>query len=332
MSTTLQQVDDSMLSIKRKKKGRGFQYFDEQNQKIVQAKLLRRLKALVIPPMWTEVNICRWHDGHIQATGRDQKGRKQYIYHSEWERQQQNQKFAKLAVFGQLLPKIRKQCQQALEQRNWPKSKVLSLMLLILDQTGIRIGNSYYTEQNASYGLSTLRRKHISVTGSELIFSYQGKSHQARQVTIDDTSLIKHIRQVAQQPGYEIFRYQDEQSNWHDIDSNQVNDYLRELAGENVTCKDFRTWVASRLAVEYYPQALAEIGQNPRRKLINVLLRFVADELGNTPNVCKDYYIHPQIMQLIDQQCLGDVSQHRAARNDYGLSAVEKLLLDSLKK
>lgn len=331
MSHTLKQVDDSMLSIKRKRHGRGFQYYDEHSGKIKQPVLLRRLKALVIPPMWSDVNICRWHDGHIQATGRDQKGRKQYIYHSEWERLRQGEKFAKLALFGQQLPKIRSRCLHALKQPDWPKNKVLGLMLLILDQTGIRIGNSHYTKQNASYGLSTLRRKHFSVAGKELIFTYQGKSHQQRQVTIDDTALIKHIRQVAEQPGYDIFRYQDAQSKWQDIDSCEVNDYLRALAGDNYSCKDFRTWVASRLAVEHYPRALIEIGQNPRRKLTNVLLRFVADELGNTPSVCKDYYIHPQIMQLIDQQTLANVSQYRGARSAHGLSAEEKLLLASLK-
>lgn len=327
--TPIKQVDDATFEIHRVKHGRGFRYLDKNGAAIKSPKKLQRLKDLVIPPMWTDVLISQWEDGHVQATGRDKKGRKQYIYHSEWEKQRQQEKFDKLLAFAQQLPNIRKQCQQHLALNDWPKEKVLALVVSILDSTGVRIGNQRYTDENESYGLTTLRRKHMTDEGAELLFEYQGKSHQQRAVTIDDDDLVKFIQQVAEQPGYEIFRYQKTASQWVSIDSEDVNEYIHQLAGDQYYSKDFRTWVATRLAVEKYPEALEQKALNPRKKMTNILLRAVADEIGNTPAVCKDYYVHPAVMQLIDQKNLPTADNFKSKQNS-GLSVAEQIIVDIL--
>jgi DNA topoisomerase-1 len=324
----LKYVDDAALCIKRRKYGRGFQYHDEKGEQIIDTRLLRRLKSLVIPPMWDEVMICKWEDGHIQAIGRDQKGRKQYIYHSEWERQRQREKFARMADFGRQLPLIRQSCYKHVAKRGWSKKKVLALMVLILDETGIRIGNARYVEENETYGLSTLRRKHLVVEDEELLFRFKGKSHQQRTVVIEDNELIKLIKRSAEHPGYELFRYQDNSSAWHNIDSEDINTYIQEAMQAEFTSKDFRTWVATRLAVECYPDALEQKSQTPKKKFTNILIRLVADELGNTPAICRDYYVHPAVMRLVDQQTLPDLAGYEDDKTRHGHSAAEKLVLN----
>ena len=327
MIKKIKYIDDTDLCMVRKKYGRGFQYYDETGDKITDKKILHRLKKLIIPPMWDKVMICKWPDGHIQATGRDLKGRKQYIYHSEWERQRQAEKFAKMKSFGKVLPKVRKKCLKDISAKNWQKSKVLALMLLILDETGIRIGNQQYAKKNETYGLTTLRRRHLDIDRSGLTFEYKGKSNKIRTVAIDDNDLVKFIRKSAELPGYEIFRYRDENGDWQNIDSDEVNEYIRASMGEEFSSKDFRTWVASRLAVEYYPQAIAQKENAPRKKFTNILIRLVADELGNTPSVCKNYYVHPNILQLIDKKELPFFEDYTDGKYDYSLSAAEKIVL-----
>ena len=329
---TIKQVDDAKFEINRIKSGRGFRYLDKNGSVIKGQKQLKRLKQLVIPPMWTDVLISQWEDGHVQATGRDAKDRKQYIYHSEWEKQRQQEKFDKMLSFAKQLPSIREQCEAHLSLDGWPKEKVLALVVSVLDSTGIRIGNQRYTNENESYGLTTLRRKHMSEAGDKLLFEYKGKSHQQRTVSIDDDELVAYIQQVAEQPGYEIFRYQESANHWISIDSEDVNQYIHEIAGDEFYSKDFRTWVATRLAVEKYPDAVKEKELSPRKKMTNILLRAVADEIGNTPAVCKDYYVHPSIMQLIDSKSLPVLKETKADKNNVGISAAEKIVLKVLKK
>jgi len=321
-------IDNTDLCLLRKKYGNGYQYYNETGDKITDKKVLSRLKKLVIPPMWDKVMICKWPDGHIQATGRDLKGRKQYIYHSEWERQRQAEKFARMKSFGKVLPIVRKKCLSDLKAKNWHKSKVLALMLLILDETGIRIGNQQYVKKNETYGLTTLRRRHLDIDQSGLTFEYKGKSNKNRSVAIDDNDLVKFIRKSAELPGYEIFRYRDKNGDWLNVDSDEVNDYIKESMGDEFSSKDFRTWVASRLAVEYYPQALNQKENAPRKKFTNILIRLVADELGNTPSVCKNYYVHPNILQLIDKKELPVYEDYTVGKYDYSLSAAEKIVLE----
>ncbi len=182
----IEKIDNSALSITRKKYGKGFQYFDDSGKKITHKNTLKRFKKLVIPPMWTDVHICKFSDGHVQAFGRDLKGRKQYIYHSVWEKKQQEKKFEKMIDFSQALPNMRKVCIEGLKHKKWDRTKLLSLIILILDEYGFRIGNKQYVKKNQTFGLTTLRRKHLTIEDDELIFNFKGKSNQEREVHIDD--------------------------------------------------------------------------------------------------------------------------------------------------
>ncbi|MCL6261040.1 DNA topoisomerase IB [Aquiflexum sp. TKW24L] len=324
--------EEDSLRLKRVKKGRGFAYLDENGQKIGDKHKLNRISRLVIPPMWTDISISRFDDGHIQATGRDLKGRKQYIYHTEWEKIRQEEKFERMAQFGKALPKLRKRVQKDLKSRGWSKQKVLALMVAILDETGIRIGNKQYEQENQTYGLTTLRRRHLNVEGQALTFSYKGKSNKEREVTIEDSSLVRHIKRVAELPGYQLFKYVDADGQVNQVDSQDVQEYIKRNMGEEFSCKDFRTWVGSRLTIELYPEAVEHKVQFPRKKLESLLVCMVADELGNTPSVCRGYYIHPLILTKVDVGELPLKNPFRASKSPNALDKSEKLLLKLLEK
>lgn len=330
MTKSIQHIDPDTLTIVRRRYGSGFQYFDGDGRKIKDRSLLKRIKQLVIPPMWQEVRVCAAETGHIQAVGRDAKGRKQYRYHPDWEAQRQQEKFAKMKDFGLALPQVRQVCYQHIEQVGWPREKILSLMLLILDETGIRIGNQQYAVRNATYGLSTLRRKHLKEKDGAMRFVYTGKSHQKRSVAIEDEALAAHIRKVAELPGYEIFRYREGRS-WRDVHSEDVNEYIHQLIGDDYSSKDFRTWAACRLAIEEYPNAQKIVAENPRRKLESTLVKRVAQRLGNTPTICRNYYIHPVILQSIGCQMLPDPADFQPPSSDHQHSVEEQTLLRILK-
>jgi DNA topoisomerase I len=327
-----QYVDEISLCLQRKKRGRGYVYLNAEGKKISSKKEIKRIKDLVIPPMWNDVRICKFDDGHIQAVGRDLKGRKQFIYHSEWERKRQEEKFSRMIGFGSRLPKLRKQVAKDLQQKQWNKSRVLALMVEILDETGIRIGNRQYAKSNGTFGLSTLRRKHLQIEGGVLTFKFKGKSNKEREVTIEDPELIKHIKKVTQMPGYEIFKYIGEDKKHHDIDSQDVNQYIAGIIGNDFSSKDFRTWVGSRLAVELIPEAMRIKSESPRRNLDAILIRMVADELGNTPTVCRGYYIHPMILTKFEADEIPLKNPFRESRSPTALTASEKLLLELLKE
>lgn len=328
MINKTQHSDDTSLTISRVKSGRGYGFQDENGIKIKDKALLKRFRKLVIPPMWTEVKICKWEDGHIQAIGRDLKGRKQYIYHSVYEKQRQEAKFRKIIDFGTRLPNIRRTATEKIKIKKWVKPKILSLLIMIMDETGIRIGNQQYVKRNGTYGLTTLRRRHMDIDDDVLILEYKGKSNKSRHVEIEDKYLIKLIRKSAELPGYELFRYKDSEGNFNAVDSDDVNQYIRENMGDEFSSKDFRTWVATRIAVELYPEALKLKKDKPRAKFTNILLRLVADQLGNTPTVCRSYYVHPTIMQRIEDQSLPLYTDYEDSELDYQHSASEKLILD----
>ena len=323
----LQHIDDTALCIQRVKKGRGYQFIDETGLKIVDPIILKRLKSLVIPPMWNEVMICKFDDGHIQAIGRDAKGRKQYIYHSHWEKMKQEEKFKRIELFVDRLPEMRRICQANIQLKKWTKDKVLALMVMILDDYGVRIGNQYYANENDTYGLTTLRRKHLTVHKSEIIFNYKGKSNQERHVLIDNPELIKNIKKCAELPGYEIFRYQDEDGYFHNVDSSDVNEFICSTMGDEFSSKDFRTWTATRLAIEFYPHAVEHKNEFPRKKFSNILIKMVADELGNTPTVCRDYYVHPTVFREADEQKIPLENPFKEPKHNHELSASEQLAL-----
>lgn len=327
----LKHIDDSAMTIRRVKKGKGFIFLNESDEKVEKPTLIKRLKKMVIPPMWSDVMICKFDDGHIQAIGRDLKGRKQYIYHDAWSKQKQEEKFKRMNEFGLAITSMREKCHADILQRGWQKEKVLALMILILDDCGIRIGNKQYADSNGTYGLTTLRRKHLTITDNELIFNYKGKSNKMREVHIDDIDLMRFIQKSAEQPGYEIFRYKDSAGHFHDVDSEEVNQFIAQNMGTDFSSKDFRTWVASRLAIDLYPSALDFFESSRKKKFSNLLIKMVADELGNTPTVCKDYYVHPKILRKVDEQAIPNPNPFKDDKQKYGLSAAEKLALDITK-
>ena len=320
----IRHVDDEAMSFRKQKKGKGYHYFDENGIKIMDKTLLNRFRKLIIPPMWTDVCICKWDDGHIQAIGRDAKGRKQYIYHSEFEKLKQEEKFAKMKDFGKALTKFRKKILQDVAASDWNKDKVLALIVLFLDETGIRIGNKHYANQNGTVGLTTLRRKHFTFENNQVIFEYKGKSNQMRHIEVDDLNLAQLIKKSAELPGYEIFRYKDSSGHFIPVDSDDVNEYIRTNMGKNFSSKDFRTWVASRLAVELYPFAMEALDKTKKNKFSNTLIRLVAKELGNTPTVCKSFYVHPSILQKIESKSLPNKVYIDSGMNNYKLTSSEK--------
>ena len=327
MKGSLQHIDEESMCFHRKKRGSGFIYLDENGEKLTSKKVLNRITGLVIPPMWADVNVCKFEFGHIQATGRDLKGRKQYIYHTEWERQRQEEKFFRMASFGKKLPKLRKQVARDLRKKTWVKEKVLALMVEILDETGIRIGNKIYEKTNQTYGLSTLRKKHLQVTGSRLVLKYKGKSNKEREITVEDEALARYIKKVAQIPGYELFKYLDESGKSQSLDSQDVQEYVQGIIGNEFSSKDFRTWVGSRLAVELLPVAIEMKTASPRKKLEPTLINLIAKELGNTPSICKGYYVHPMILTKMEADEIPSKNPFRESKSPTALSASEKLLL-----
>lgn len=292
-------VSDEEQGYYRQKRGKGFIYLDHQGKRLQDIQTIERIKRLVIPPMWSDVWICSSENGHLQVTGHDQKGRKQYIYHQEWVSHRQHTKYYNLAHFGRTLPLIRRRLEEHIRLRKWPKEKILAMVVMMLDQYYIRIGNKYYEQENETYGLTTLRRKHLKEKNGRLYLEYKAKSGKYRNIRIASKKLVRLIRQTSELPGYEIFRYVDEENKSHRLDSHDVNQYLKEISGEYFTAKNFRTWGGTVLAIGYYDDVLQEIQQNPRLKLETNLVKKVAETLGNTVATCREYYIHPKVLETL---------------------------------
>ena len=293
-------ISDEETGITRRRCGKGFTYHLTTGERITDKETLAWLKALVIPPAWESVWICPEQNGHLLVTGRDEKGRKQYIYHPDWMAFQQASKFQKMVRFAEQLPHIRRQLAQDLRKRGWPRERVLALAVSILDECGMRIGNQQYKEANGTYGLTTLRRKHVDIDRNGIHFSYKGKSGQYREVDVEDRKLARLVKDLSDLPGYEVFRYQGEDGRYYNIDSADVNEYIRQIAGEEFSSKDFRTWAGTTAAVELFSLAQAEVDENPRRKLDVALVRHVAEFIGNTLSVCRKYYIHPAVLARVE--------------------------------
>ncbi len=283
----------------RKKTGKDFTFYNANGDIIKSEKELKRILALVIPPAWSDVWICKDQLGHIQCTGVDEKQRKQYIYHPDYSKFQQEAKFARLKDFGERLPKIRKKIETDLEQDKWTKSKVLALIVHLLDEHYLRIGNSHYQKENDSYGITTIRRKHIDHKKDELILKYKAKSNKIREIHIDDMEIAALVAEISDCPGYEIFKYQENASTWIDIKSEDVNEYIHSISSHEFSAKTFRTWGGAKLAVDYYDAAFQKFKKNNRLKLESTLIKMVAKDLGNTVTVCRKYYIHPTVLKTV---------------------------------
>lgn len=296
---SLKYVCDEDSGIYRKIRGRGFEYVTRQNEKVDDELTMQRINNLVIPPNWKDVWICQDPEGHLQATGYDEKGRKQYLYHQSYKDFQQKSKYKELYHFGKALPVIRARVQRDLKKEGWPKEKVLALIVKVLDEYHFRIGSQQYAEENESYGITTLRRKHVKNEKGELILEFKGKSGVYQKVHVSNPRLQKMIRETSELPGYELFRYLDENKKSKNIHSQDVNEYIQQITEEEFTAKDFRTWGGTVSAVEVSKEARKIISGNPRKKLDTTIIKKVAERLGNTVATCREYYVHPKVLKTI---------------------------------
>lgn len=292
-------VSDHDPGYTRIKKGKKFIYLDEEREEeITKEEIIDRIKQLVIPPVWKDVWICRDKNGHLQATGVDQRKRKQYLYHPDWTEYRQTSKFNRLKEFGEALPKIRRGIERYINQEGFGKEKILAISLKLLDNNYLRVGNDIYEVENETYGLTTLRKRHLKEKEGKLKLSYKAKSGKRRNISIRNKKLTTLLNQITELPGYEVFKYQDKGKSVK-VDSADVNQFIQKIAGDYFTAKDFRTWAGSVKAIDYYPVAKKEIEEHPRRKFETALVRKVADDLGNTVSTCRLYYIHPDIMAAL---------------------------------
>ena len=292
----LRYVSDSRPGIARRRAGRAFSYRDPQGAPIRDRRVLARLRALAIPPAWREVWICPDPRGHLQATGRDDRGRKQYRYHSGWRAVRDEHKFDRMLMFGRALPGIRARIDADLGRRGLPRERVLATILRLLETTLIRVGNAEYARENKSFGLTTIRHRHVEVNGSTIAFEFRGKGGKVHQVTTRDRRLARIVRACHELPGQELFQYFDEEGGRHDVDSADVNAYLQEISGEPFSAKDFRTWAGTVLASLALAEFEAFDSQAAAKRNITRAIEQVASHLGNTAAVCRKAYIHPAIL------------------------------------
>ncbi len=348
----LRYVSDEEPGYERRRHGRGFTYRDATGKTVKDKKLRQRFEALVIPPMWSEVWICQHENGHLQSTGRDDKARKQYLYHELWDSVRDLAKFEAMIGFAQALPNLRAQVEKDLEAEVLSHDNVLAAVVKLLETTLIRIGNSRYAELNKSYGLSTLRSKHVSETENGLAFDFVGKSAKTHHIELQDERLIDIVQACSELPGYQIFKYLDENGDKQVVDSSDINDYLRQHLCEDInaasdctnrlySAKDFRTWMASVLAASYLYDELQSSGgkeilasepdSKQRQNLVTEMVKSVAEELGNTPSVCRTSYINPIVIdQFLAGEFFEPYKQARRGRTRNYQSVEEKALLGFL--
>ncbi|MBC3539782.1 DNA topoisomerase IB [Rufibacter sediminis] len=330
----LRYFPDTKPGITREIKGKKITYSTAKGEPLTDEKVLDRIQKLVIPPAWTNVWICPSANGHIQATGRDDKGRKQYIYHPDWQKARSLNKFGRMMAFGKALPEIRKQVEKDLRLKKLEKRKILAIVVELLDNSFIRIGNRSYAKSNQSYGLTTLRDRHVKVEGDHLRLEFVGKKGVKHEISIKDRRLARLVKQCQDIPGYDLFQFYDEEGNRQPIESGDVNEYLRSLCEEDFTAKDFRTWGGTVLMVECLEQILDENPDITKEKSVKDAAKMVAQELGNTPSVCNKYYIHPEVVNLFKQDKLIDyLRKHDAKKRKENpfLSRTEEFVIKMLK-
>lgn len=316
-------VTDTRPGISRHKAGKGFRYLDADGCAIKDAQLIKRFNALAIPPAYEHVWICPNASGHIQATGRDARGRKQYRYHDQWKVVRDANKYEQLAQFGRALPRIRRRVMRDLNAKAMTHDKIAAVVVRLLELTLIRVGTTKYAKTNNSYGLTTLRRRHAIIAGSRVRFRFKGKSGVAHDVTINDRRIAAVIKRCMEIPGQELFQYQDPDGNIQSMDSGSVNAYLKTASGGEFTAKHYRTWAASVFAMSQLQRREPDDDASMRNTL-NEVVKDTALLLGNTPAVCRECYIHPSLMEAYLE---GKMPQRIAIRTPSGLSADERRFL-----
>ncbi|MBD1551292.1 DNA topoisomerase IB [Pseudomonas typographi] len=318
----LHYVDDAQPGLTRRKLRGHFAYFDAQGGRLRDPARIAQINALAIPPAYTDVWICPDPQGHLQATGRDARGRKQYRYHPRWREVRDADKYARLRDFGASLPKVRRQLEAHLTTPGLSRNKVMALVITLLDQTLIRIGNSQYARNNRSYGLTTLLNDHVQVKGSALTFHFRGKSGVEHAVKVTDKRLARIVKRCQDLPGQHLFQYLDDDGERHNVSSHDVNEYLKTLHGSDFTAKDYRTWAGSALALAMLRELHWQPEPQAKRHIVD-MVKHVARALGNTPAVCRRCYIHPAVLENF---ALGELAKLPKPRKRQGLRPEEVAL------
>ena len=323
-------VSENSPGYTRKKVGRGFAYFDDK-KKITSKSKIKRFQNLKIPPAWKEVWISKDPCGHIQVTGLDQKGRKQYLYHEEWLKLRNITKYDEMYEFGRSLPQIRQKVREHLQLKGLPREKVLATVVVLLEEAMIRVGNRAYAKENQSFGITTLRRKHLDINGTNINFQFKAKSGKYQDINIRDRKLAHILKKCNELPGYEIFKYIDEEGNKHFVDSGDVNEYIQEISGKYFTAKYFRTWGGSIKALEEYEIELeGEENKDKRKSKLTQVIKRVSKSLNNTVSICRDYYIHPSVIELIEEEKQVDFENVKPVEEN--LSDIENYFLRLIKR
>jgi DNA topoisomerase-1 len=329
----LRYVTDMSAGIRRIRAGKGFSYQTQRGRRVHNPAVLERIRLLVIPPAWQEVWICPWANGHIQASGFDARGRKQYRYHTAWQQVRDEEKYGKLVLFAQALPAIRRRVSRDLRRRGMPREKVLAAVVRLLELTRIRVGNDEYARTNATFGLTTIRNKHTQVRGSVIRFDFQGKHQIKHEIEVQDSELAGVVRRCQQLPGEELFEYVEADGAVRDVKSEDVNEYLRTIAGREFSAKDFRTWSGTITAACELARMPPAASRTAAKRALAQAVAKVAEHLRNTKAVCRKCYIHPAVTAAYLEGNLGRELRHpRPAPLKSGLRAHEAAVLGLLQR
>lgn len=334
-SAGLHYVSDSAPGIERKRVGKNFSYIGLDGKPIHDQEVLQRIRSLGIPPAWSRVWICPKPNGHIQATGRDAKGRKQYRYHPRWREVRDETKYNRMIAFGEALPTIRARVNHDLKLDGLPREKVLAAVVWLLDTTAIRVGNEEYAKENGSFGLTTLHNRHVDISGSKIYFHFRGKGGKEHTVSVQDRQLARIVKRCQDLPGHELFAYIDDNGQLSTVESADVNAYLRQVSGSDFTAKDFRTWAGTVFAMD----ALRGLGeaenQTKAKKNIGQAIEVAAEHLGNTKTICRKCYVHPAVIDsYLEGSLLTSLSRQddESAEDTIGLRPEEARVLQFLKQ
>lgn len=315
----LRYVSGEGACIRRIRSGRSFRYIGTNGRPLRDQKHLARIRALVIPPAWQDVWICPSANGHLQAVGRDAKGRKQYRYHAKYRAHRDEAKFSRMIAFGTVLALMRRKVERDLRRRGLPREKVLATVVTLLQTTYIRVGNDEYARENESFGLTTMKDQHVRIAGAQLQFHFRGKSGQEHFIALTDRRLARIVKQCRDLPGYELFQYVDRNGATHRIDSGDVNEYIRRVSGHDFTAKDFRTWAGTLLAARELEAAGPAASATAAKRTIVGAIKTAARHLGNRPATCRKYYVHPAVFDAFTDGSLFEVMQQgREQQEAYG--------------
>jgi DNA topoisomerase-1 len=326
----LRYVTDEMPGIHRVIRGKNFAYIAADGKEITDEDELKRIRSLAVPPAYTDIWICPIPNGHLQATGRDKRGRKQYRYHKRFREIRDETKYERMISFATVLPDIRKRIEADLALPGLPREKVLATVAQLLESTAIRIGNDEYAKENNSFGLTTLQNRHAKVNGSTVRFSFRGKSGIKHAIDLRDKRLARIVRQCQELPGQQLFEYVDDDGNNRAVDSSDVNQYIREISGEEFSAKDFRTWVGTVTCAMLLAGQEASETQTDRKARVTAVIKDVAKRLGNTPAVCRKCYVHPDIVNAYMEG--GSLDLQRKVRHTKGLLPEELFVLALLRE